>query len=263
MTINGSLNKRIDSERALYPEKRVLLVEGTGDIAFLTIMLDKPPFRDENLFADWLLIQAGGKDAVLRALEKNPGFHAMVDRDTWDDETLARMEGRYSTLHILPRFCIENYLVSPKELVVTFPALQKAYEQMEREVPLGIRHGCLWRAAQPLYQELMRAGFNQALLRYPPPDDETMANMILTWQKILSPEGIEDRIAEYSEEVHDLSEEEALRMFVHGKVFWRGCMENYVAPLFPDTRREDVKLEVMRHMPLPEDLLRFLSDIFL
>ena len=81
MTNLDSPSDLILREAAATPNKHVLLVEGTGDVAFLTLMLDKPPLQDENIFLDWVITPAGGKDAVLRMLKERPGLNAMVDRD--------------------------------------------------------------------------------------------------------------------------------------------------------------------------------------
>ncbi len=43
-SFDDRLNK-LCARLAATPGKQVVVVEGTGDVAFFTIMLDKPPFR--------------------------------------------------------------------------------------------------------------------------------------------------------------------------------------------------------------------------
>ena len=250
-------------EAAATPNKRVLLVEGTGDVAFLTLMLDKPPLRDENIFAHWVIAPAGGKDAVLRLLKERPTLHAMVDRDAWNEAESAKMERINPNLHILPRFCIENFLICPDELTQAIPGFAKLEKLIEREIPRAVRHGCLWRAAQPLYEELLQAGFNRALLRYPPPDEEEMLEVLKSWQHLLSPDSLQQRMEEHFASVKDAPWETLLRRYVHGKVFWRGCVESLAARFFPGRKSDDLRREVFRRLLLPKDLEGFLRGIFL
>lgn len=250
-------------EAAATPNKRVLLVEGTGDVSFLTLMLDKPPLRDENIFADWVIAPAGGKDAVLRLLKERPGLHAMVDRDAWDEAECRKNERLYKNLHILPRFCIENYLICPDELVKAVPGFAELAPLITREIPRAVRHACLWRAAQPLYDELLQAGFNRALLRYPPPDEEEMQEVLTSWQHLLSPENLNQRMEEHFRSVRNEPEQTLLRRYVHGKVFWRGCVENLASRFFPGRKSDELRREIFRRLPLPEDLEMFLRGIFL
>ncbi len=250
-------------EAAATPNKRVLLVEGTGDISFLTLMLDKPPLRDENIFAGWVIAPAGGKEAVLRLLKEQPDLHAMVDRDAWDDAECKKKERFFPNLHILPRFCIENYLICPEELAKAVPGFAELTPLIAMEIPRAVRHACLWRAAQPLYEELLQAGFNRALLRYPPPGEGELKEVLQTWQHLLSPETLKQRMEEHFRSVKDATDQTLLRRYVHGKVFWRGCVENLAARFFPGRKSDELKREIFRRLTLPEDLENFLRGIFL
>jgi len=250
-------------EAAATPYKRVLLVEGTGDVSFLTLMLDKPPLQEENIFTDWVIAPAGGKDAVLRMLKDRPSLHAMVDQDTWDDQECAKKKREYRNLHILPRFCIENFLICPDELTQAIPGFASLSPLIVREIPQAVRHGCLWRAAQPLYEELLQAGFNGALLHYPPPDESQMQELLQSWQYLLSPENVRSRMEENFRSVKDASQQTLLYRWVHGKVFWRGCVEPLAARFFPGRRSDELRREVYRSLRLPYDLEDFLLSIFL
>ncbi len=250
-------------EAAATPGKRVLLVEGTGDISFLTLMLDKPPLREENILADWVLAPAGGKDAVLRTIREQRDICGMVDRDAWDEEECETLQRKYPNLHILPRFCIENFLVCPDELEEAIPGFGRLSPVISGEIPRAIRHACLWRAAQPLYEELLQAGFNRALLRYPPPKEEEMQQLLHSWQDLLSPENVQKRMQNSFSRMKNLPEALVLRRFVHGKVFWRGCVEGLIANFYPGKKSDELKREVFKRVKLPRDLEVFLRGIFL
>lgn len=242
--------------------KKVLLVEGKTDVEFLTIMLDKPPFQDENVFINWDIVQCGGKDGVLKQLQKNPHYVGMVDRDAWDEGEIEKMLSLHQNLFVLPRFCIENYIVSPGELVRSFPKLTPQYQLLLDEIPTGIRHGCLWRAATPLHQDLLHAGFNQALLRYPPVTNQELNRLILKWQSILSVEQITLRAETFYKQVEDLPQEDALKIFVHGKIFWKNAVERKMEKIFPSYKKEQLRKKVLREILMPLDLELFLKEIF-
>ncbi len=250
-------------ETAATPGKKVLFVEGTGDVSFLTLMLDKPPLREENILADWVIAPAGGKDAVLRLLKEQPTLHGMVDRDAWDEKECAKKQQEYKTLHILPRFCIENFLICPDELAGAIPAFRELAPIITREVPNAVRHACLWRAAQPLYEELLQAGFNRALLHYPPPDEPEMKRLLGDWQQLLGPENVRVRMDEALRQMDGASPHDLLARFTHGKVFWRGCVEALAARVFPGLKSDELRRAVYRRVPLPKDLEAFLRGIFL
>ena len=241
--------------------KKVLVVEGSGDTSFLTLMLDKPPFRDMGILERFVIVDAGGKDSVFKILGAHPGYFGMVDRDTWSDAECEKKRGVFPTLFILPRFCIENFLICPDELQNALPEL-KLTAAITAEIPNGIRHGCLWRAAQPLYDELMASGFNKALLQYPPLDESAMADLTGTWQDILSAENIQTRMAEALELSKAESEEALLRTFVHGKVFYKAVVEKRASMLFPDAVGEKLKVQLFRRIAVPEDLKTFLLEVF-
>ena len=101
---------------ASVPYKKVLVVEGPTDIQMLNLMLDKPEFKRENPRSRWILGAAGGKSQVLKCLERQSDWHGLVDRDAWTEEEIRRAIQRYPNLHLLPRFCLENFLIDPAEI---------------------------------------------------------------------------------------------------------------------------------------------------
>lgn len=259
--MDGKLYRRCQ-EAAATPGKTVVVVEGAGDIAFLTQMLDKPPFRERNLFTRFVLMEAGGKDAALTILEAFPDFRAMVDRDAWPEAVCEKRQRDTPGLHILPRFCIENYLICPGELAAALPGFEEA-DAIQAEIPNAIRHGCLWRAAQPLYEQLMGLGFNKALLTFPPPDEKRMEELVSSWQALLSAESIRQAMDEALAGVAQREPLDLLRTFCHGKIFFKSVVAPRLKERFPGENTEGLKRKLYRRLPLPEDLQTFLEEVFL
>ena len=254
--------ERLLMAAAQAPGKKVLVVEGPGDTAFLTLMLDKPPFREANVFARFVILEAGGKDAALKMLDMRPDYSAMVDRDAWTSQECEKKQRAYPSLHILPRFCIENFLICPEELAAAFPSFDLDAEAIRREIPSAIRHGCLWRAAQPLYDRLMQSGFNRALLRYPPPKERELEKLLRSWQALLSPEAVQAACNAAFEEAKGESEDELIRTFVHGKIFWKNVVEPRLSSRFPGRSSEELKRLALRRLRLAPDLKSFFENIF-
>lgn len=259
--LDGRLLRKVQEAEAT-PGKQVVVVEGTGDIAFLTHVLDKPPFRQRNIFADFVLLDAGGKDAVLKILGARPHFKAIVDRDTWSDAECKKLQRKYPGLYILPRYCIENFIVCPDELEQALPNFKEEAAAIAAEVPNAIRHACLWRAARPMYNELMELGFNKALMAYPPPDEAEMRRLVTSWQNLLSVDSIQSAMDEAIEESAHCSSDELLRTFCHGKAFFKGVVASYVKDRFPGETTEGLKRKLYRRIPLAEDLKALLEEVF-
>lgn len=172
---------------------------------------------------------AGGKDNVLRMLEKEPDWLGIVDRDAWNEKTRASQAEKLRNLYFLPRYCIENYLVDvnileeifSSERFCAYAGLGRALQDIRAQIPGAVRHASLWRAVQPLYDELMRLGFNGALLRFDVPSDSEIYDTLRSWDRLLDAERIYEDYRAFEEQGGMLSEREALRVWVHGKVFWR------------------------------------------
>jgi hypothetical protein len=261
----------VRDELAATPGKRVLLVEGEGDVDFLTFLLDKPPLRERNAHAGWVFGPAGGKASVLRMLEREPGWTGLVDRDAWSEREIDEAVRKTPNLLLLPRYCIENYLIDPEALDALSVAqeepanrtrLDEAADAARAQWPQGIRHGSLWRAVQPLHLALQALGFNATLLRFPLPDDGGVREVLGGWSELLSAERIFADYRGFQARGEAMPPEQALRLWVHGKVFWRHA----VVPALEDALNEEgesrLRRLVMRRMPLPEDIRALLEKLF-
>ncbi len=263
--------QNIRRELAATPSKRVLLVEGTGDVDFLTLMLDKPPLKERNLHARWVIGAVGGKDSVLRMLGMQPRWLGLVDRDAWSEDEIADATRRLPNLRLLPRYCIENYLIDPMTFQVFEQRAQDAKaKQSVRDAARhckerwgeGIRHGSLWRAVQPLQDALQDRGFNGALLRFELPDDQKVRATLHSWSELLDEQRVYGEFAAFQQKAQDMPPEQALRLWVHGKIFWRSVVADALGQAIGEENESRLRRLVYRHIPLPGDLFDLLTEVF-
>ncbi len=261
----------IRRELAATPTKRVLLVEGTGDVDFLTLMLDKPPLREQNIHARWVIGAVGGKDSVLRMLGLQPRWLGLVDRDAWSEAEIADATARVPNLRLLPRYCIENYLIDPMTFQVFEQRAQSAKaKQAVRDAAQyckarwgeGIRHGSLWRAVQPLQDALQDRGFNGTLLRFDLPDDSQVRATLRSWSELLDEQRVYGEFSDYQRQAQAMAPEQALRLWVHGKIFWRSVVADALGGAIGEENESRLKRLVYRHTPLPGDLFDLLGALF-
>lgn len=254
---------------ASVPYKKVLVVEGPTDIQLLSLMLDKPEFKRENPMSRWILGAAGGKSQVLRFLERQHDWHGLVDRDAWSEKEIREATVRYPNLHLLPRFCLENFLIDPAEIYPALKSLdllppgwgrQELTARIEEALPHALSHGALWRVVQPLYDGLMDRGFNGALLDFEREFERPEIYRYMDeWHRYLAPGPLMEDYERRLKEGRALSKEQALRTWIHGKSFWR----HVVLPALENPERrvspERMLRLILRAMALPDDLMATLQ----
>ncbi|MBJ4539380.1 DUF4435 domain-containing protein, partial [Salmonella enterica subsp. enterica serovar Mbandaka] len=107
----------IKEQKVATTGRRVLLVEGTDDVTAFQNFLSRKFAAWEQ---DWILAPAGSKKNVLEALALEANWLGVVDRDAWTDVQIAEKRRNLANLLVLPRFCIESYLIAPEELWLVF-----------------------------------------------------------------------------------------------------------------------------------------------
>lgn len=261
----------VRGELAATPSKRVLLVEGTGDVEFLTFLLDKEPLRALNVHAGWVFGAAGGKESVMRMLTRERSWIGLVDRDAWSEQEISEAMGKTPNLRLLPRYCIENYLVEPAALehlaahvrqADKKQRLLKEIEAMQQQWPHAIRHASIWRAVQPLQNELQSLGFNGALLRFKLPGDEAVREVLHGWSELMDEERIFAEYQRYQAEGNSMPLEQAQRLWVHGKMFWRHVVSPALSEALDEPNEGRLRRLVLRRMPLPQDMQEMLERVF-
>lgn len=261
----------VRSELAATPSKRVLLVEGTGDVEFLTFLLDKEPLRTLNAHAGWVFGAAGGKESVMRMLARERNWIGLVDRDAWSEQEIREAMAKTPNLRLLPRYCIENYLVEPAALEQMANQVQQAekrqrllkqIEEMQRQWPHAIRHASIWRAVQPLQNALQALGFNGALLRFKLPGDEAVREVLHGWSELMDEERIFTAYQRYQAEGNAMPIDQAQRLWVHGKMFWRHVVAPALTEVLDEPNEGRLRRLVLRRMPLPQDMQEVLEQVF-
>ena len=244
--------------------KRALIVEGKTDELVFTQLLKKV---DPQWETRWVLAEVGGKRNVVEILAAQPTWLGVVDRDEWDNAQISQRQQQLRNLLVLPRFCIENYLVIPSELLSGLPAMRRANLPPEREVAVQsitalitenldswIQFGAAWSIINPLWDELRSLGFNRDLLD---PQQVITEQGFLThcqrWYEHLDPGLLLQRYQNKLSEIRQLPVDEQLRTIVHGKKFYKAV----VTPAFMRllTMPKAISVDVwFREMPVPADL---------
>lgn len=118
-----------------------------------------------------ILAPAGSKKNVLEALALEANWLGVVDRDAWTDVQIAEKRRNLANLLVLPRFCIESYLIAPEELWLVFQpkhqqaingGIQAFIRAVHDVLPQWRNHAALWNVIHPLWERLRAAGFNTA-----------------------------------------------------------------------------------------------------
>ena len=251
------------------PGKRVILVEGTSDTKALSYFLN---LLEPNWRTDIALLNADSKKRVQKGVKHYDNWVGIVDRDEWSDEQVQKLAQSSPRLHILPRFCIENYFCVPSELWYVLPTTLKQeidYGDFEQRIlqnlPDWVAHGAMWRVIQKRRSVfLYDSNFPAALDARPVTNIDEIRDVLRSWHTQLDPEQI---IQEYQ---HDLavaqqhSNEYLLKEYVHGKKFFKQVIVgNVLKGLFGQKStsqwQEDVKKD--NRLALPADLESFLQGI--
>ena len=100
-------------------QKPVILVEGRNDIFALSYFFDHVESGWDSVA---LIKAAGDKNRVQKWVKRASNWVGIVDKDEWSTEKINELAQDSSKLHILPRFCIENYFG-----LQSHPTLNKPY----------------------------------------------------------------------------------------------------------------------------------------
>lgn len=248
--------------------KKAIIVEGKHDQQALAIMLDK---LSTSWKSDWVITKAGKKAAVLEILEKESNWIGVVDKDEWDAGKIVQLEAQRPNLFILPRFCLENYLIVPSELWTAFPEIQKQKISggeaqltglITANLQRWVRHGVLWSVVNPLWQGLRSLGFKEALLSPAvAADDDKIQQVLAEWHQFLEPDQIWQRYQGQLQIVRNLSVEEQLKQHIHGKSFYNEVVNPALNSLLGTKPADGRKLSIIRTLPAMEELRPLLTKM--
>jgi hypothetical protein len=136
--------------------------------------------------------------------------------------------------------------------------IQEKIQWTRGQLPHAIRHASLWRAVQPLQDALQGMGFNGALLRFQLPGDDQVRQVLRGWAELMDDQRIFSVYQSLQARAEAMPKEQALRLWVHGKLFWR----HVVAPALGETSEAKLRRLLLRRMALPEDMRVLLERVF-
>ncbi len=240
-------------------------MEGPDDRKAFRILNDRKIGPDwEN---NWELAVANGKKHIVDILRDEPTWMGVVDRDEWSEEMTASIQAELRGLFVLPRFCLENYLIDPDELWEALPVVQRdripgGLERLKGELlsekEKWLRHGVLWTVINPLWSGLRALGFKEALLDVENTgNDRTIKAKLAEWHRFLNPEEIFESFKTRHQEVVQKDESEQLRLWIHGKLFYGSCVHPVLNNFLGQKSTEQRLKEIFQTRPLPSDLNLF------
>ncbi len=261
----SSANKRLQEilkKEVKNTGKRVFLVEGEDDVAAYNELLNRRfSFSWED---EWLITHAGNKQKVIDILAAEPSWLGLIDRDEWSEDRILQEQNAATNLLVLPRFCVENYLICPDELWVALSDNQRAkikgdLPQLQTEILIDkdkwIRHAVLWSVINPLWEGIKALGFKGALLDFDNAQDEAKIQETLNkWHHFLEPRTIFTQFQNSLNVVIAKNESEQLRRWVHGKQFYYLHVHQVLNRLLKQENAEVRRKKIFQTCPLPNDL---------
>lgn len=242
-------------------KKRALIVEGTDDSHAFKSFLNKVYPDWETI---WVVAEAGNKTEVLAIVKKEADWIGIIDRDEWTQQEIENCENQINNLWILPRYCIESYLIVPDELWNALPPKQQAKiaggkEALNQTIKTDLerwrRHGVLWSVINPLWKGLRSLGFNNDLLTPEiAGDDQTIKQKLKEWHGFLEPVQIWQQYQEALAHVAGQSENEQFKHCFHGKLFYEQVVHPLLNNQLGQKSASKHQQDIFRRLPVPDDL---------
>jgi len=241
--------------------KRVLILEGADDVdAFQSFLTRKFPGWE----LAWVLAEAGNKDRVQRIIKLEPGWLGLVDRDEWTQDEWLRRQQEAPNLIVLPRFCLESYLVDAAELWAAFPVKQRLKvpggEASLRNALLGekanwVRHAALWHVINPLWAKLRALGFKEGVLDSTRvPDDDALLAVLKTWHDFLDAGHIFSAFQVLHAQLQVLDEPTLFSHWLYAKAFYPQVVHRELDKLLGQKPTKTRRLALFKTRTVPDDL---------
>ena len=244
----------------------VLLVEGPDDVAAFRIFLSNRP-QAAGWEQKWHLEAAGGKRHVLDMLKREPTWVGVVDRDELTAAECNAAVQASPNLVMLPRFCLESYLVDPQEIwpalgpiqqarvMGGLPALEQAILAQRTQ---WVRHAALWHTINPLWRALRDQGFKDSVLDPAVPwSDADLLAVLKDWHNTLDAQAIFLAVQVCEARLLGLPTAELLTQWVYAKKFYPMVVHAALNQLLGQMTEKDRRLKLLRHMAqvaVPADL---------
>jgi hypothetical protein len=246
--------------------KRVLLVEGPDDVKAFRIFLSNRP-QAVNWESKWHLEPAGNKRQVFSILKWEPNWLGVVDRDDWTAEECHAAVQETPNLLLLPRFCLESYLVDPQEIWPALGPIQQAkvaggFTTLDQAILASrqkwIRHAALWHTVNPLWRELREKGFPKGVLdpKHSMSDSKLLAELNV-WHNMLDAQAVLSRVQTLEAQLATLSDRELLRTKIYAKKFYPMVVHTVLDRFLGSMSEGQRRLKLLQHMAklgVPDDL---------
>lgn len=241
--------------------KRVLLVEGMSDKdIFSTFLGRKFPLWEQS----WIIEVAGNKKQVLEGLAAEATWIGVVDKDEWSVDVITQRLAGTPNLFVLPRFCIESYLIDATELWQAFPEKQKSkipggLEQLTNAFKVDkdkwLRHAALWHVINPLWTKLRALGFKDGVLKTSNvPNDTELSAKLVEWHDAINAQIILSQINQKITELGQISDFEFNTAWLYSKDFYPNVVHVTLDNLLGQMNLKDRRTAIARHLPVPQDL---------
>ena len=240
---------------------RVLLVEGKDDVLAFRVFLDS---KFQNWEKSWRLEPAGNKKQVLDFLQIESTWLGVVDCDEWTPSELAAHIAALPNLKVLPRFCMESYLIDPVELWSAFPQMQKdkipgglANLQHEIEISINdwIRQAALWHEIRPLWRKLRELGFPDIANSNPPvPSNAALQVHLPQWQAVLNPTNIIANVDLLEQSLLNMPKDQLYASWLYAKKFYPLVVNPTLNKLLGTKNESDRRKSILRTRSVPSDL---------
>lgn len=250
----------IEQQQLGATNRRVLLVEGVDDVHAVESFLNK---TFPSWARDWVVESAGKKGHVLEVIKQKADWIGIVDSDEWTQQVIIQKQLENDNLWVLPRYCIENYLLIPEELWAAFPPNQKAKvdggleklkQRMTDDLDKWVCHGVLWTVINPLWEGLRSLGFKEALLDLEiSGNDQQIKQKLVEWHDYLEPDSLYQTYQNKLAKVQSLASDEKLKHWVHGKKFYGIKVNQVLNDLLGQIPANDRKKAIFRTCEVPRD----------
>lgn len=214
--------------------------------------------------AEWVLAVAGNKKHAMDIAAFEPDWLVLVDRDEWTASDVRNFQEQHANLIVLPRFCLESYLLDPAELWRALPPKQQqkipaGESAIEGEVLAQIadwrRHAALWHVINPLWSGLRALGFKERLLQTRPiPDDAELERTLRTWSEFVDYQRILDEVHARIAMMNSQPLQDFLHHSLYAKEFYPKVVHPALNRLLGQKSAVERRKALFGTLPMPSDL---------
>lgn len=256
-----ALIKKIREGNIGATNRRILLVEGADDKQALEALLDRV---NPDWAQTWAVAHAGNKNQVLSIAKKEPAWLALVDKDEWSANQIGEAQAEFANLHVLPRFCIESYLVDPAELWQALGPQQQGriangYQGLADLLLVDLdqwkQHAARWQVINPLWTKLRALGFKEDILRTKNfPDHTELVATLEKWDSLIDAPSILGAIETALTNINLQPEADFLHHDLYAKNFFPEVVCAGLNQLLGQRSQAQLRKDLFTRLPLPLDL---------